>query len=814
MSAGSTRARKALQFMMRATLTAGFAVVATGALAQILDGNGVAYPDNPIKKDVACSAAEANGWGLPGTMASPQLYTLNVNQTVAQPRFKSCDHDTDDTTPNQRDAACGFEDDNRGEIYIPRPCDEDGDPISTGTYTLVETSATTPTNLTGNIADRANGGIVGMTLVAPTFPTNDPLTDDDKISDGYRLLYNISGTAEEMDADDTAKNKALVFNYKLSWDSGVAGQDLRHFYFRVTLKKQPLTSPIINTARAESSKNVHVEIDRMVGSTTNASLLPASGTFYVEVKVTDSKGKTLGSNKTKELTSAQLSSRDFEMDVELSDDTYAEEAISATVTAYVKQKGAGAPADGVSETKSITIPKGPEMANLQVGEVPAEGANFTGHRVLGYNAGSKDSKLKYVFESKSIAERLVTGYTHFGSDLGSTSDDVVHTLSGDFAYNWTVSSSDSSVATVTLDADEDGNVDDDTLTIKGVYTGSNDMGKAYITVKGKQNTANPLATSPADTTFAVIAEARSLKEVILVTVLKNRVPIFNVTAATIRWVEDNGDVDQSVDLTAKFVRTDLLEDPDTMQKITFAFVGSNDKAMTPKDYSESDKCAANNNAASAMQTRSGPFYLTEDGKYLGVVLSGENCDSHGVNFEDDETHALTVHASDGAGGADTLALTIDVRDRNDLPTRTKATKDAGVILEKDPKPKQVDLSSGFFKDEDLDKLCYTMTPPAATDPSSKFASVSQSGPAACKNANFTITMKLPSVEADTPDIGHTGVESYSFEVTAKEAGQKTPATEAVTVSVKLVYGQNLGPQIWGGRQNSPVNQDKPATVRT
>ena len=748
----TTKDRSAFRFMTKALLTAGFVVGATGALAQV-DNNGIPYPDNPNKTEATCSSGEA--WGLP----DGQVFTLHFTQTSGTPAAT-------DTQSN-------------GEIYLPRPCSSAGAPLAGDAFELVNTGKTTPVDLTGAFP-KAGGGIVGISYTAEGHSTT-------AADNGYKYAATLTGGAAVL-GDETTENETATFNFKWSYDPG-SGQAKKHWNFTVNLTALPLAAPgIVNDGtappdtvyelRAESSKNVHVN----VYTPTDVDTTDTTAKFYIKAEVfaLDSKGKrgaSLGSNTTNTVAAATINAGEHDLDIPLGG-LWAEKDISAEVeVSLVQVGGATKPAPGVAAAVAVTIPKSPKIDNLEVGEAPDDPNDLTqyvGHRIIGADAADTTATAStHVFHAEDITERLDV-------DLTAATDE--------YSYTWTAASSAPSVATVTLSADDDRNVNDDTITIKGVLEGTNAAGTAvtgtaFITVIGTQNA--PVFVP--DTTITETADKpRMVKEIIKVTVLNNRTPVFNLTAATIRWEEH--EKDQTVDLTARFVLKEVLEDDDKMQRITYAFTKADGTVIAATDAKYAG-CAGN-----PKSSRASGFYVTPTGT-VGVLKTGSKCDGVATDFEANESHELTVHASDGAGGSDVLALTIDVRDLNDLPTSKESTKELPPILEKDPKPRQIDLASEF-SDQDEDKLCYDFTPPS----NSTFVKVVQSGPTACKLPNFTVTMVLPSVDDDTPNVGHTGVESYSFTVTAKEHGVKgAPSTEPVTVKGLLVYGQNLGPQIWGGR---------------
>lgn len=353
---------------------------------------------------------------------------------------------------------------------------------------------------------------------------------------------------------------------------------------------------------------------------------------------------------------------------------------------------------------------------------------------------------------------------------------------GVYSYMWGIVSDDKKVATVVANTDGDSLIEDDLFIVTAGYEGSRAMDDTTITVRGTEVGC-----------MAMDDRCRVVREVIKIVVLKNRAPIFAVTEATIRWVEN--DAAQMVNLKAEFVLPGVVQDADEGQPLEFALLNADGEAIGHVD----DRCVKD-----GMVSKTSRFYVTKNGM-LGVSRSGADCLTLGINFDapGGESHELTVQASDGQGGTDVLALTIDVRNVNEAPAvnRAMAAYEAPALIDGGKTMDQFSVD-GRFTDPEGDALCYVLGDGA----SNTYFKVEGSGPSSCGLPNFTITLISPSVEADTPAPGYTNVVTHMFTIGVTEASgdNKLSSEGMVTVTVRGVYGQNLTPLIWGGRADDSV----------
>ena len=690
-----------------------------------------------------------------------------------------------------------------GPIQLPVHCGTTG-----GEYTLEKV---------------VDGEDVEVTLPAFTIPDPDPDAAEDAppVSALDALTATAGGATDPYSyelAGTAGVAAAGTHTFKLSADDVSSSEP---FEFTIVVKNVPVNAPTFGADAAAAAGNVGAYSSKTVWAnvtlpadlpvTTNDDTAPDGvlEEYTLEVKVVHGMGMmetTLGTRETvlvhdgtatgvheeaNTVVSLTIDINDRDVLTSMADSASNKRNVMVKARLVRSDDEPGQPDDSAYASVALTSPL---PASPTIGTV-STGVSETWHL---YGDTAQDSVDNSVFVVKPNYEADGTTVLTADSDpvsepdiRGDTADDresvQENTDDTRYSYVWRIVSDDKKVATVVANTDGDSLIADDLFVVTAGYEGSKAMEDTTITVTGAQ-VGCPTMDGPMD-------RCRKLREVIKIVVLKNRAPIFAVTEATIRWLEN--DAAQMVDLKADFVLPGVVQDKDEGQPLEFALL--EDGEAIP--YTDKDPCVED-----VMISKTAQFYVTKDGR-LGVSRSGTGCVNLGINFDvpGGESHELTVQASDGQGGTDVLTLTIDVRNVNEVPSvvRGMASYEAPALVDgvDDKTVHQFSVADRFTDPED-DALCYTLGAGAST----KYFKVEGSGRSSCGLPNFTITLISPSVDADTPAPGHTNVETHMFEIGVTEASgdNKLSSKDMVEVTVRGVYGQNLAPLIWGGRADDSV----------
>ena len=170
---------------------------------------------------------------------------------------------------------------------------------------------------------------------------------------------------------------------------------------------------------------------------------------------------------------------------------------------------------------------------------------------------------------------------------------------------------------------------------------------------------------------------------------------------------------------------------------------------------------------------------------------------------------MTVTVTDAAGGKDTLNIILTVSTEGnfgpELAFRATTAEWLTPLSESNGGGSRSINLGRKFTDPEGDHLCYEIMSSTLGDGTETWAEAElgrQPGQAAsCRGAELTVDMLLPSTDPEDdafPLLGKYGVETASVTVRAYELGTTGTSrkyTPTVTVSVRLVYGTNAGPNI-------------------
>lgn len=285
--------------------------------------------------------------------------------------------------------------------------------------------------------------------------------------------------------------------------------------------------------------------------------------------------------------------------------------------------------------------------------------------------------------------------------------------------------------------DFDSLVEDDLLRLVGTYRDS-ERTKATVTVT---------ATYKEDTSVKV-------KRDIVFTVVKNRPPVFGVTAVTYEMPEDDP---AEIYVDGNFQLTDAEN-----HSVTYSM-----EAVEPEEA------------------------VFEIGEQSGVisVIEGEELD-----YETATRHILHVTAIDSVEDpSNTLVITVEVLDVDEGPTLGDGDSDDMDVVAHQNMGFDEDWVNfhvrNWFVDEENDPLCYS----AEITQGEEYAtvSVSTSGGSDCG---------LPHVQVRRRKVaGLRTVQEVEIEVTATEDIEDDPGSASAKATVSIVFGTNVEPNILGGR---------------
>ncbi|MXW53949.1 MAG: hypothetical protein F4X44_10415 [Gammaproteobacteria bacterium] len=245
-----------------------------------------------------------------------------------------------------------------------------------------------------------------------------------------------------------------------------------------------------------------------------------------------------------------------------------------------------------------------------------------------------------------------------------------------------------------------------------------------------------------------------MKRDIVFTVIRNRAPVFGVTAVTYEMSEDNP---SNIHVAGNFQLTDAEN-----HSITYSL-----ETVEPDDA---------------------VFEIDEQTGLISVIQGEE------LDYETATQHILHVTAIDSVGdSSNNLVITIDVLDVDEGPTvgeqefeEMEVTAHQNMGFDEDWVNFHV---RNWFVDEEDDPLCYN----AEIIEGSEYATVrvSTSGGSDCG---------LPHVQVRRKDIvGLRTVQEVELEITATEDTDDDPGSASAKATVSIVYGTNIEPNIWGGR---------------
>lgn len=304
-----------------------------------------------------------------------------------------------------------------------------------------------------------------------------------------------------------------------------------------------------------------------------------------------------------------------------------------------------------------------------------------------------------------------------------------------WSYSASVSPRNSVRTVVAIDFDS--LVEDDLFRLIGTYRDSEET-DSRVTVT---------ATFKEDSSVQV-------KRDIVFTVIRNRAPVFGVTAVTYEMSEDSP---SNIHVAGNFQLTDAEN-----HSITYSL-----ETVEPDDE---------------------VFEIDEQTGLISVIQGEE------LDYETATQHILHVTAIDSVGdSSNNLVLTIDVLDVDEGPTvGEEAFEDMEVTAHRNMGYDEDWVNfhvRNWFVDEEDDPLCYS----AEVTEGSDYATVrvSTSSGTDCGRPHIQVRRKKVA--------GLRSVKEVEIKVTATEDDEEDPGSASAKATVSIVYGTNIEPNILGGR---------------
>ena len=332
-------------------------------------------------------------------------------------------------------------------------------------------------------------------------------------------------------------------------------------------------------------------------------------------------------------------------------------------------------------------------------------------------------------------------YPHIVGTTDTVTGTAFHATGTTFTY--TTRSGNNSALRVEFINDGDANTDDHVIRLTGL--------------------------AEADTYAVVIAEGTDgseLRTEIPVKIGTNAEQIFSVVSATARWDLETTAADFEVDAS------DFVSEADAT--IEYSMTGGTHRGVT---YLE----------------------IAEDTGVISVPT--------GINLsplESGDEFELTVTATNGNQGTDSMVIYVDVVEGDDAPFLKPGTGDVWLkpLAEANGGGSRVVNLSKYFDDRDGGRLCFDITGDTtdigtASNPM-VVADTRLAGASQCKNAQLTVEMNLPSQNPASDNFSLLGlrrVVEVEVDVAAYQEGDSTNTSDPVTVKIKLAYGRNSSPSI-------------------
>ena len=288
----------------------------------------------------------------------------------------------------------------------------------------------------------------------------------------------------------------------------------------------------------------------------------------------------------------------------------------------------------------------------------------------------------------------------------------------------------------------------------------------------------------------------TLTGVMQVQVLENFAPMFAISEATVDWNVEDADeaLTFEIDVMANFV-TDQIADANSGD------CGGNDNA--------SNEINCDHTLEFSMSGGSGFFEIDEDTGVISVrgpsAGSTQTAEQYLERVKEGDQYEITVTATDQNDAEDEMTIFVDVvGEDNDAPKRRARQNDIYLQPITEANGGGFRVARGLrsqFSDEEGDDLCFEIRDTSLDDSDGNtLAEASLGGASSCQNDTLTISMNLPSTDPEDDNfglLGKYGTETVTVEVGAYERGSspRVSTDGAVTISVKLVYGQNEGPSI-------------------
>lgn len=747
----------------------------------------------------------------PADWQTDTLNTLGATDTTGDQSLNDLDAVDGDVIRFRGATGLSTGTDTLGAVTFPAPlCDWDDDgttdtdttnkpadffrpTITCGDAEIENSTATTPGYLVGGDTSTDAGGVQWL---------------EDGTNDGEIDFTYTAGT------DATAGEAAISCTLELDWVGSNDADGPIEYAFQVAIVPTPHPAPTLVRALAESYNSIYVEWTLVTGTdtTTEATATDDDPASYV-IEWTDpmgmSRSMTVMATPNPWVAADGAQSTTLRQGARITgltpETAYTITVSGRTTDMMVTNYGRGS-ADATSGSTSAT-----EAVGTPIDDANRVGTVTTPKR---YYKAPPPSMADDTFVL-SLGETVEIDVQTYLLNLALTGREVMNIPNDHEEYSQYVRDSATVTYAVTSNA-----------TFEAIYisTDADAQNEDLIRLKGlKEGTANLTLVA------TVMGEMPPIMTSMAVKVLENHEPRFAVTEATLTWqVDKENPTDGShtmfeIDVMEQFGHTTTDEDQTPSED-----AGDCEGAPNASDNTNCEEeltfSLSSISGATGYTSPSSYFEITEDNEEDGLITTkAANPEATAAQLaaytnalerlEDGDEIGMTVTVTDAAGGKDTINIILVVSTEGnfgpELAFRATTQEWVSPLSESNGGGSRSFNFNRKFTDPEGDHLCYEIMSSTLGDGTETWAEAElgrQPGQAAsCRGSTLTIDMLLPSTDPEDdafPLLGKYGVETASVTVRAYELGTTTTGdnptrkyTPTVTVSVRIVYGTNAGPNI-------------------
>lgn len=612
----------------------------------------------------------------------------------------------------------------------------------------------------------------------------------------------------------TAETEPVSCTLELDWVGSNALDGPITYEFQIAVSPTPYAAPATVRALAESSDSAYVEWNQVEGP---ADPDDTTGTVFFDPTsyVIVATSETMGAASPRMATITDVP------DIETRGTAQRMGGRISGLTSGADYSITVAARRGMGPTENIG--RASAVANSGIMEDAANPGSFvtidTVTPLRGYGVVSETVDNTFVLslgESVEIDPQtyLLNVALHGRDDFGLTVGETANATGGDYAEYVRGAADDNVEFTYAITSNS---------SVEALYitTDPNSQEDDLIRLKGLKDGTTNLTLMVSMDMMPVFSTRMTVK------VLENHEPRFTVTEASVVWQIDKEDptgtatIGFEIDVQAEFVVGSAVTDEDqTPAENAGDCTGAENASDNTNCDEELTYSLSSISGAEGVVSPSSYFEITEENEDRGLITvkaaNPEVTDAQSAAFinalerlDDGDEIGMTVTVTDAAGGKDTINIYVEVSTEGnfgpELAFRATTAEWLTPLSETNGGGSRSISLSRKFSDPEGDDLCYEISSSTLGEGDEIWAEAElgrQAGQAAsCRGPELSIDMLLPSTDPEDdafPLLGKYGVETASVTVRAYELGSllaERKYTPTVTVSVRLVYGTNAGPNI-------------------